>query len=109
MSVAPLYPYLPPSRQTWETLTFFWQFFPLVRNSSSSISTEDTLLITILTVCVIPMADSLVPYGQNIHRFPLEYPRQDRLGDDGGAGLHHVALHYVHAASHQWSEGSANG
>jgi len=42
MNVAPLYPYLPPSRQTWETLTFFWQFFPLVRNSSLSISTEDT-------------------------------------------------------------------
>ena len=30
METAPLYPYMPPSRQSWETLTFFWQLAPIV-------------------------------------------------------------------------------
>lgn len=29
MDRTPLYPYLPPSRESWETLTFFWQLMPI--------------------------------------------------------------------------------
>lgn len=43
MNLAPLYPYLPPSRETWESLTFFWQLAPIVGLDRSS--------------CSLPLAD----------------------------------------------------
>lgn len=48
------------------------------------------------------MAFRLVPNGQNFHGIPLEYPWKDRMGDNGGAGLHNPFVSDVRASEAEW-------
>ena len=41
----------------------------------------------------------LVPSRQNLGRVALQRPRKDCVGDDGSAGIHHIAVHHVHATT----------
>lgn len=40
---------LPPSRENWELIVYYWQFFPLVRLPTPSIHPKKKLLLFSLT------------------------------------------------------------
>ncbi len=42
------------------------------------------------------MASRLLPRRQNIRHLAPQHTRQNRLGDDGSAGLHGAAVYHVH-------------
>lgn len=48
------------------------------------------------------MGHRLLPDGQNVHGIALQHPRQDRVGDDGGAGVYDALVYHVYAAGAKW-------
>jgi len=53
-------------------------------------------------VHTLPMGHRLLPDGQNVHGIALQHPRQDRVGDDGGAGVYDALVYHVYAAGAKW-------
>jgi hypothetical protein len=87
--------WMPPTRQNWELLVFYFQFFPLVRLTTHFRHKRDPYVLP--GHC--PYVDSTMVWSrQDIRSYIIRSARQVGLDYDGGPRFPYLALRDEHAA-----------
>lgn len=83
----------PPSREHWEWITFLWQFFPIVNDST--FNHIENFADLNHTVHALSMALLLLSYGQDIYTVTIQCSWKDRMGDNGSTWVYNLVIYNV--------------